>query len=1089
MIRSATILFLFVASHSLFAQQALSDNINGRWCIYSKGERRMLDPAIHDLGNFDACGLSVFMRYEKYGIISDKGDVVLAEAFTSIKQLEGGYYLMLKGGLQYLGNWMNDSIQLRKLRRSTFIDRNWFQATFDSSMVIINVVGQKEWTITNESNILEADFGYVYCRIDTTVHLFDAKAVEVNLGESIPSFTGKYLLIDCAETKKIAYSSHEIVLPIDAKTIRIRNDEILYVQNGNSIVVNAINGNVMTTFPSEDISYYSNDLFLIRKNDKVGLGDRNGRLLIPINYTSISSYGGLFNVRTPSGAGIIDKNGKELVPCKYDYVVTYRDFFTLHNELDLVGIMSRKTGKILLPCDYSKMVLRNSSIRAFTSSMLRIVELDSAHRIVKDIVLSNVTSLMHSKASGALGVDERLYPLGWFNELVPFYDSLGFLVEERLKWGLKGENDSVLITPRYKQPMFVHDADFSLVENGRRKMKLTGLGEVSVIQMQVMSHRTGKPLVPEPLISLDTMDLLSRSYSRFVSEKGSGVLLDDDKILRVDYIDDGDERFTRYCTSTKTELVPAKKTDFDAFRYPDYNLNGDVPNFLKVFLDGSERDYIRFKDSEWNFLDTNGRTMFANSFNFAEPYLYETAIVLKDGNWGVTRADSFAIPLINSSVKRSPISDTLFIVQRKSNGTRFLDTNGRILSNGITQFYTDKGDFAQVQMEGRKVLIAPDYSVISDDTRFQKLTDNGVFYSKENKEYTIYNKHGMQLGATKEQPEEIWFEQFVMVKSRGKFGLLSMDDQTLIPFQYKEIRREGDYIFARDGSKNLLYDDQLKVIENCKQKDVLADSISGNYALIQDGKAIVYSSDQRKVEKVSGNKLVHFYNGRILDFDKQFRILGVGEERRFEFQAKSIETMGKNGCLIIDTDKNGHYFDSNWNEISFESTLSRAQEVGEGLAISAGQSETVLFGGNLEVKFKGRWKSVGKFTNGFLLLENGSDYQFVDVNGINQFNRTFDGAGAFLGKLAPVKETDGWTLINGHGHLQILPCFDKITAHSQTLFSTPSQSLVGLFDSHGNELIPVEYQQLNFLRNGIIQGRKNGEIFYFDLHGVPILLN
>lgn len=72
---------------------------------------------------------------------------------------------------------------------------------------------------------------------------------------------------------------------------------------------------------------------------------------------------------------------------------------------------------------------------------------------------------------------------------------------------------------------------------------------------------------------------------------------------------------------------------------------------------------------------------------------------------------------------------------------------------------------------------------------------------------------------------------------------------------------------------------------------------------------------------------------------------------------------------------------------------------------------------------------------------------------------------------------------------QILPGFEKIKPLSKTIFSTNGQPLFGLFDSHGNELISVEFQQLNFLRNNIIQGRKDGDIFYFNLNGEPILLD
>jgi hypothetical protein len=129
------------------------------------------------------------------------------------------------------------------------------------------------------------------------------------------------------------------------------------------------------------------------------------------------------------------------------------------------------------------------------------------------------------------------------------------------------------------------------------------------------------------------------------------------------------------------------------------------------------------------------------------------------------------------------------------------------------------------------------------------------------------------------------------------------------------------------------------------------------------------------------------------------------------------------------------------------------------------------------------------YQSGFLLTEANKKYQFINLEGENEFKRTYKEAKPFLAKYATVKEKDGWTIIDRQGNYQVLPGFDEITAESPTIFVTRAQPLFGLYDAHGNELISPEYQQLNFLRNDLIQGRKDGKIFYFDRSGAPILMD
>ncbi len=1088
--RFVGIAFLLVSTFHLFGQQALTDNQNGQWSIVLNGQRTALPLEMHELGNFDEVGLTYFMRHEKYGIINEQGEIVLQEEYSSLKQLGGGYYIVLEKGHQVLLNWASDKLVVREIENYKELQKNWFRVALDSTDLIVNFVGRKEMPFPWKAVIAEADFNHLYCTFDTVSRLFDAVGNEISLGTNIPIFAQNYLLIDTETLKKVVYKDHEIVLPIDAKEIEVRETEIMYSQSGKSTIVAASNGKPLLTLPFEDVEYLNDGYLMISKDRKLGIANKQGKILIQPNYASITPQGNLFLVRKPTGAGVLDGQGNELVPCEFDYVNIYRHFFKTHNSLQLEGLVSRVTKRTLLPCVYSRVTINDSTVRAWSNDFLRIINLDSTHRIVNDIVLSNVTSLVHTDATRDRSVDARLFPLGWFKTTVMSYDSLGFMIGERDAWGLKDDNDSVLISPRYPEPKFVLQADFSLVNHGPKQTVPFNNSTTTQLQLKsVISHRTGKRLIPEQLYSLDTLDLLTRSYCRFLSSKGHGFLLADNSILRADYLDGYDTRYVRYCTAENKEIFPAEKGEFDRLKLPTLDLNDHPSYSVDANINRKNYPYFRFEGAKWNFLDTNGRNVFSEPFDFAEPYANEIALVMKEGKWGVVRADSFVISPRFSSIKRSPVSDTLLVVKSSKNVERFLDTNGRLMTNGMTRMQANKGVISQIETKGIKSVMTADYTTISGESTYQKLLENGIFFTKEDKEFVVYNQDGTMLGAFKEKPEEVWWEKYVLMPAGSKMWLLSMDNDTLLPSAYKEIKQLGNYIFAKDGSRNILFDSDLKRIADVKNADVMVDPITGNYAVVQSDFATIFSPNKEKIMRFAGSDFEYFHNDYLISFEKQLHVVSAEKELIFDFTPTSIKVMGENGYFVTDDDKVGHYFNANWEEIDLGVTLRRPKYVGEGLAISKTGKYTVLFGGDVFVKFPEDWSHDGTYENGFLLMRNKDSSQFVNTQGVNQFQRIYSDARPFNGKYATVKENDGWTLINGAGNFQILPGFDEISPLGTNVFSTKALPEYGLYDALGNELIPVQYNQLNFLRNGIIQGRKNGEIFYFDLSGKPIVVN
>ena len=103
----------------------------------------------------------------------------------------------------------------------------------------------------------------------------------------------------------------------------------------------------------------------------------------------------------------------------------------------------------------------------------------------------------------------------------------------------------------------------------------------------------------------------------------------------------------------------------------------------------------------------------------------------------------------------------------------------------------------------RKKSLTADYRVVSGDSKAQKWMGNGFFYTRSNKEFLIYDAFGINVATCRGKPDKVLNEQFILMKSHSRFGLLDFLGDTILPFSYKLIDEYGPYILA--GGRQCLY--------------------------------------------------------------------------------------------------------------------------------------------------------------------------------------------------------------------------------------------------------------------------------------------
>ena len=838
------------------AQQYFIGNENGQWTILSKGEKLKLPLSYYGLSNFDMAGFASYGEDGKYGVINSNGVVIEQPIYNSIEQLGGGFYNCVADSGRVVIEFNQEKPKVVSYDELNKLEDTWYELLKEDSFWLINTISQKWMFMDSMMFMFENGFGYVKIMDSGAPRIFDGQGNEHDLTGGEVLFNEDHVQLLLATGNRIVYADHEVELPLKIDCLNVKKEEILYTADSKTTILDPTDGRVVLSISCDKLNRVSSSIFIFTKGWTSGLVKFDGTIICPAIYNSISKQGKYYAVSNANGRGLMNSDGVLIVPCKFTSIRPKSNFFVVTNSLGTKGIYSQLTKKLFLSPSYDKIAISSDKIRGWIADDLVLIEYDSLHHITSKLVLQNtISKYMLASSKSTESIDERLYTIGWFDDTKPVYDKDGFQSGEKVRWGIRDANDSLLCKAKYKTPNYIPLAGFSTVFRGLESYVHAGNSFDKISSQLVIDVTTGKILFYESLLSVDTTDLFTRNYSRFISTKGFGYITGDNKYKYVQHVDAGDREFVRFCTSKTHEIVGLDKKhikDPEGVQLRNINLNDDS-NKTVTYTDGDEVfEKVKFPESKWNFLDTNGRALFDQDFEFAQPFHRKTAIFKSEGKWGVLNSDSAIISNKFSGIRRlSSVSDTIFKVQRIPNGLRFLDTLAKDIKVPITKFLKSKTHYAVVQTGKTSKVIDANYNILSGTGKSHKLLGNECYFSREGKQYVIYSKEGDHIGASKLKPVAIYFDQYVLVKSKGRFGLLDFSGDTLIPFQFKKIEQHGSLIYAYNKSTNSVYKQSLELIRNCNTSEVLFDDGNNMFAVLKRGKVSVYDVENEKINKFS----------------------------------------------------------------------------------------------------------------------------------------------------------------------------------------------------------------------------------------------
>lgn len=1074
-----SILIVYVVFSMIMGNaQVLTGYKNGSWWIISNGKNKQLPNSMSYVGTFDKNKTAVFMENNLYGVLQEDGTVLLSPNYSFITEIGAGLY---ECETPDLGKCIYDSKIGKNLLTNIFhigkINNSYKIIEEDSVVILLHINSRTFFTLADSVKIMSTKWNTVYLIENDTSHLIFTEAGDkIQIKEEEIFLDGRYLKY--SKDNKTTFISDRFSQTFSSNPFLVfATNYISYYENGKANLLNLESGNVEKSVPFEQIyPAYFGGYFIIENNKKGWMNEFN-ELKIPIIYDDIYKSDKGYIVTKGELRGKLDEEFKLIVPVAFHSFYNDGNLLRTSSLIGKNGIYSSISHKTILEPIYSKIIINKLFIKAYHEDNIRIIELTNNHLVKSDVILENAITVNQNSFypyHHAHSYDKRLLDLGWFFQLEENQ------YQNKFSWGLKTIDDSIIVPAKFVQPIFIPNKHFSLIRqksNDRYYFKM-------------YNYSTGKKTNNLSIVGIDTMDCLFRTYVRVFSQQGYKIILHNDSIKSVQYVGHNYGKYVPYCQDGKIEYSNKEEQESLPINY--YLSNGRFnnsylfKNYAWNAYTESEKKYKKITNAKWNYLDSLGNDLFSESFEFAQEFKLERAIVKKNGVWGLVSSDSLYIPFKYSEISRiKEFGDTLFIVRKKVNGKMFLDENAKVLNLNYSSIVKSNSNLT-VLSDGTIQGVFRNNQLEKTSLSNIILLGDNEYAIKVKKEYVIYGVDGDERGSTTSKPVRLIGNELMIIKNQSKIGLAKIDGEILVQPNNYHIDQIGEFILIKDKiNTELLNSNGQQVIVIPTSQQFFIDSISNQIAIIQKNKVKIVDEKGvlvKKLKLISSEPICHFYAGCL--FSKTYiqmntNTLSLGKDFSYKFFKNGYFAVlyGENQ---IDVYKNG------LNNKIFTYQSKNMEEIGIGIFKFHTTAGLVIKTESIEKTFPLFTAVVENFQGGFCLLNTEDSYFFIDESLNNPLNRTFNNATGFKNVLATISMESGWTIVDKQGNQKCYPSYSKIQQLGNGLFVTDKKPLFGIMDQNGKEVIPCVFEKIEILSDGIIKVVKEGEIGYFDKYGKPL---
>jgi hypothetical protein len=1057
---------------------------NGQWYIALGQTKVKLPTSYNYVHYFDNTGHAYFCNGSKYGIIDSTGKEKLAAKQHEIVQYSNGLfrYAVEKG---YLLHSLKTNSKT-PCSWSKQIAENWIYFKQEGNSFILHTSWKEPLAILSEKSIEKIAFNYVYvCKYDLRFSLYlpDGKLLEENPEIVREEYDALY--VKGAKNHFILNTNGKIQLPLAATNVRLQPDYFTYCFKEKVHLTDSETNTEIFVADGDGIAPFKRK-FYVYKNNRVGLVDANGKQILAPIYRNFYELQGNYVVNQNGNVGLVNEVGDELIPTIYQSITQQGEYYLTTLFTGTKGLISAVNYKELLSPYYTKITTDGTSIRAWDNTRLVIIELEKDHREKNRLYLNNVISMNTYKDITKLRfLDPRLFKIGWFYTSKTTTNETNKTHTTNYLWGIE-QNDSVRIKARFRTPTYVENALFSLVPSKKLADKIESklLGTIEIGNNKFGSDAFNfmqlKKANKNLIFAMDSTDFYTKDFARIHTTKSLGIISKSGATKELLFIDDAFNGYSRFCQSGEIEKNKDKKG------------NVQIPSFLvSTGYISNQNATVKITKGPWNYLRNNGDSVFNEPFLYASNFYKKTAIVQRKKGYGVIREDSVIIPTVFSSIKRIGCAkDTLFLVNRSRYFVNYLDSNLQILDLTGIKILATSDSLIVIQKGSNYQLLSSANQILETSPRMYYLINKHYVMHKEGKNYVIRNSKLTVVGKSVLKPLIFIDDTHFLVENHHRNAVFNLRGDTVIGFEYKNLEYSNGFIRAYGEDDYIrIYNKNFQAIVRKRHHntiDIKDDFSQQHIAITVHQKAYIYDQSGIQVAKIVLQKeeeLLHIYFnlvlttlGRFLNFQGQCVNL-----KSLESGHNSIDS---NYYVFVDKLDKWHILTTSGDLLLEEEKKTDLNYLGEDVFCYYDTTDQfVIFDSRNKQKYLYAESFKGKFSDGYLLLKIEGNYEFVDRNFQNIFQKSFDDAYPFQHGMAPVMIDKNWTLIGKQGFQKALPTYNYIEKKGVNLYSIETHNYYGIYDSHGKVIIEPSYLNIHFLDYGILQATKLGVIDYYTMDG------
>ncbi len=485
---------------------------------------------------------------------------------------------------------------------------------------------------------------------------------------------------------------------------------------------------------------------------------------------------------------------------------------------------------------------------------------------------------------------------------------------------------------------------------------------------------------------------------------------------------------------TKYEDVKIPNPEKDVFIcYEEENTKVLNQNKEEIFIDYEEIEPLRLKnissdlmyekstlkykkDGKYGIIDFNGKKITNAIYEEIDTLQFKEGelIVKKDGKYGVI------------NIKGATLVKTKY--DKIETDKFYIEENGYKDAGYIVSKTTEEGyRYGYVNGNGKEII----------ETKYNDLyriieTDEKDIYiiCAENGKYGLF-KNNKKIIENEYQSLEYNENTNSIIALKGKkYGVISINGEIIIPFEYKQIDTTGEYIYATSNDENIkIFDSKGKETNMSKDLAIINIEDTEYKIYIQTAEGKTTYSIYKNNEEITKNKytyIQYLYNNYFIACNENGKlgIIDDNEQDKIEFNYNSIQK-------IENTDMIEAKNNSTNNTEIYSNKMEKVCEL-KNARIENNEQYIKLYN-DKEIKYISKngkeVKNTEIFSNNKIFAKKSGDkWGFVDINGNKILENKYETV-TEVNKygFAGIKENGKWGVINKEGKIIIEPSYELNT--------------------------------------------------------------